>query len=247
MSVYVGSAADIAGIAVDGSQEAEYVAKVRALNPIAYWILGEHAPDTTAVCQSDRNQNGTHVGVTLGNVGIGDGQVCPSYDGTNDYTDVDTAALVSAFDGDEGTALIWGKMSAGGIWTDGSNRYALSLIVDGNNYIFLRKNVANNTLGWYYTAGGVAEAVTLGALVTTGWMSIALTWSSAADEVKAFYNGAQTGLTQAGLGVWAGSLVTATIGAYNTAPASAWSGYLAHCALWDSALAPATVLSLATV
>lgn len=70
MSVLVGSGADLFGVSVDGTQEAEYVAKVLALNPTAYWILGEHE-GSVAYCRINPNQNGTHANVALGNAGVG--------------------------------------------------------------------------------------------------------------------------------------------------------------------------------
>lgn len=248
MSVLIGSAVDYAGVFVDGSQEAAYVAKVLATNPIAYWILGEHE-GAVARCQIDPNQNGTHVAVALGNAGIGDGQVCPSYDGAAGYTNIHSAALVAAFDGAEGTALIWVKVSGAGVWTDGVQRFLFTLRADGNNMVYISRGAANGRLAYVYIAGGTTELVNLNGLAETGWMCIAITWSAGDDEVIAYYNGAQTGAAQTGLGAWAGSLAATTtvIGAFNTTPTNVMGGLEAHCMLWDSALVPATIANLATV
>ncbi|NIV36430.1 MAG: hypothetical protein GWN58_45440 [Anaerolineae bacterium] len=248
MSVLVGSAADVAGLFVEGSQEAEYVAKVLALSPIAYWILGEHL-DSTAICQINRNQNGTYTATTLGNAGIGDGQVCPSFDGAASYVDVYSATLDAAFDGAEGTLSIWGKVSDVGVWTDGAGRRLVRLWVDSNNYIQIIRSTVDNRLFYDYKAGGTAKGVAVNGLSETGWMHLAETWSATADEMKAFYNGAQTGATQSGLGAWAGSLdnTMTIIGAESTVPAGLWKGYGAHVALWASVLTPAQIASLASV
>jgi len=57
--------------------------------------------------------------------------------------------------------------------------------------------------------------------------------------------------TQTGLGVWAGSLTDndgCMIGSDDgAAPSDVWSGYLAHVALWSSALSAATITTLASV
>lgn len=245
MSIWVGSAGDIAGVSVEGSQEAEYAAKVLATNPIAYWIQGEHE-GSIAYCQVNPSQNGTYTAVTLGNAGIGDGQVCPFYDGTGSHTNVLTATLASAFDGSEGTVAIWIKAANAGVWADASLREAIRILIDGSNLVVLRKDVGANAFGFYYFAGGVSEIVSATPGPSTSWMHVAMTWSSTADEVEAFIDGAQTGLTQTGLGAWAGSIVQFMIGSDNGV-ASFWSGNLAHCAVWDSALAPATIATLATV
>ncbi len=246
MSLLIGP--DSFGIAVDGSQEAAYVAKVLALNPIAYWVLGEHSPLTTAICQIDKNQNGTHSGVTLGNSGIGDGQVCPFYDPAGPgRTDLQTAAFVANFDGQVGTLSFWGKVSAAGVWTDGTQRLVFIVYVDGNNFLQVNRTPVNGDLEYVYTANGTTERVTLNGLSTTDWMHLAMTWDLGAGvngEFKAFYNGAQAGATQTGLGTWAGAPVAVFVGvgALVNFP---WSGYAAHVALWDSALTPGQVASLA--
>jgi hypothetical protein len=251
MSVLVGSAADIAGLSVSGEQYAAYVAKVRALSPIAYWILGEHE-GTIAYCQIAPTQNGTYTGVTLGNAGIGDGQVCPSYDGANSYTRIYSAALAAAFNGAAGTAMVWARVTNVGVWTDGSERRTMTIRVNNSNRIIIGKSNANNVLRWAYQAGGTLELVDVAGHSETDWFNMTLTWDVAAGvngEVKAFFNGAQTGATQTALGVWAGPLDVSTtvVGAATTTPTGVWDGWLSHCALWDSALTPAQVASLASV
>jgi len=245
MSVLIGSAADYAGISVDGSQEATYVAKVLALSPIAYWTLGEHE-GAVAYDRVDPNQDGAHTAVTLGNVGIGDGQVCPFYDGVASYTNAYSASLGAALNGREGTLSFWAKVSAAGVWTDGARRDMWFSSVDASNYIMFRRQVANNTLAALYNANGTLKTASIAGLSTTGWMHLALTWSLAADELIAYYAGAQSGAAQTGLGTWAGNVGNATIGATSTTPANVWSGYLAHVALWASALTPGQMANLAT-
>ncbi len=249
MSVRIGSAANFAGLFADGAQEAEYVAKVLALSPIGYWPLGEHGGSVAYDYVDPPNRNGAHAGVTLGQAGIGDGQTCPLYDGAAAHTNIYTATLAAAFDGNEGTLSIWGKVKESSVWADGAQRSLIRFAVDGNNYIELIKTVAANGLSFNYRAGGTTDTVFLGSISTTDWFHMALTWSASADEVKAFYNGAQTGATQTGLGVWAGTPATwgHNIGSGNTTPITPWSGYLAHGAVWDSVLTPGQIASLASV
>jgi hypothetical protein len=246
MSVLIGSGADQFGISVDGSQEAAYVAKVLALSPITYFTLGEHE-GSVAYCAVDPNQNGTHNNLqgALGNAGIGDGQVCPLYNPAGPgYTDLQTVALAADFDGQTGTLSLWDKVSGASVWTDGTTRIIAIVYVDGNNFIQISRTAVNGDLEYRYVANGTTETITVNGLSTTGWMHHGLTWDLGADEVKAFYNGVQTGATQSGLGTWAGAptAVYVGVGALVNFP---WSGYAGHVALWDSALTPGQVATLA--
>ena len=226
-----------------------YADKVLATGPIAYWPQWE-ASGAVAQCLIKAAQNGTYTGVDLGYPGIGDGNTSPYYDGANDYTNAFTATLAGAFNGQEGSILFWAKVANVGVWTDGTRRDMLFTQVNASNIIIIRRLVANNAIDWNYIAGGVTENIALGALTTTDWMHIGMTWSLSAGangEVKAYYNGAQSGATQVTLGAWAGAIINATIGATNVVPSNVWNGYLAHCAVWNRALAPAEIAALAVV
>ena len=233
-------------------QFVQYHQHVLETAPIAYWRLDEKQ-GTVAYEQVAQNgaQNGTHTGVTLYQPGIGDGTICPYYDGANDYTSIWSAALVAAFNGSEGTALAWARVANIGVWSDGANRMVMQVRVDANNRFFLlRRGAVNNQIFYVYNAGGVSESVALGGLTTLDWMQWGLTWSASAGangEVRAYYNGAQTGATQVALGAWAGAPIAAdtNIGCSdNTVPADLWHGWLAHGALWDRPLSPAEIYAL---
>jgi hypothetical protein len=228
----------------------QYYQRVLASDPIAYWLLDEKGGTVAYDAVTMRAvgaQNGVHTAVTLGQPGIGDGRTSPLYDGVNGYTDVVSAALAAAFDGSEGTAMCWARVANAGVWTDGASRTALTVFVDADNLLLLQRNGVNNQLFWYYEANTVIDSVVLGGLTTTDWMHLALTWSASADEVRAYYNGAQTGATQVGLGAWAGVPSRTIAGASTVAPVAPWSGYLDHVALWDRPLTPAEIADLAVV
>jgi hypothetical protein len=74
-------------------------------------------------------------------------------------------------------------------------------------------------------------------------MCLGLTWDLTADEVRAFYNGSQTGSTQTGLGTWVGAptAVYVGVGALVNFP---WSGYAGHVAFWNSAKTPKQMATL---
>ncbi|MFZ1060123.1 MAG: hypothetical protein WAP47_13125, partial [Candidatus Rokuibacteriota bacterium] len=160
------------------------------------------ASGSVAADLSGKGCTGAYVNVTLGQPGPGDGRPCAGFDGSTSYVDWYSAALAAAFNGAEGTVLIHGKVANAGVWADGATVYqAAYLAADNNNNVNLRHYPAN-TLGWIYAAGGTTKTVTLGSLSTLTFFSAAITWSASADKMIAYYNGAQAGVTQTGLGVW---------------------------------------------
>lgn len=218
-----------------------YTNKVKALNPIAYWPQAE-ASGNVALDESGNGRNGTYTAVTLGVAGIGDGRTAPSFDGATSYNNVFSASLAAAFSGVVGTAHVWFRLPE---IVDGTNRFMLNLFADVNNRVVIDRS-APTTMRWRYIAGGTTKTLNITVAVTT-WQSITITWNKVGDQAIGYSNGVQNGVTQTGLGVFAGSIGTALIGASTAAPTFAWNGLEAHVALWNRVLSAAEVLSLATV
>jgi hypothetical protein len=195
-------------------------------------------------------QNGTHsAGVDHMQDGIGDGRTASGYDGTNDYTDVFTAAIAAALNGDTGSVLIWARVSGAGVWTDGTRREALRFIDtdDANEYFWIAKDSNNNQWWFRYSAGGTIDDVRVASGAPLTFVPLLLTWdvnAGASGEVKAYASGAQVGATQVGLGAWVGAIDEATIGAASAVPLSPWSGWLQHCVVWDVTLTDAEAADL---
>ena len=214
---------------------------------LAYWPLWEAEGDV-AHDISGNGRDGAYTGVTLGQAGIGDGRTCPYFDGTSDCVNVYSDSLRDAFDGSEGTAMIWARVANAGVWTDGTSRYMARFFVDNDNVVrpFIRSST-NNQLSSRYCAGGVSKDQALLLGPSTGWHCFVVTWSASLDEVRHFADGGQIGATANGLGVWAGNLSPngTLIGAGWITPTGPWHGYLAHGAMWGKALTPAQVASLA--
>ncbi len=100
---------------------------------LAYWPLSEVA-GSVAYDFSGNARHGAYTGVTLGKTGIGDGDTCPFFDGANDFVNIYSVSLRDAFNGAEGTAMIWAKVFNVGVWTDGAYRNTLHLHTDGSTY-----------------------------------------------------------------------------------------------------------------
>jgi len=235
-----------------GSDLLAYANKVLSIEPanlIAYYPMWEKSGAIADNYEGTVARDGTYANVTLGQSGIGDGNTCPLFDGTNGYVDIYSASLATAFDGDEGTFMIWFKVFNAGVWTDGAERRINNLEVDGSNRIILRKDSGNNSMSFYHFGGGDNELITNSPYSPTGWVSVALTWSLSSDATKAYYAGSQVGGTQSGLSAWVGALQNGYtfIGADFPAVTRPWHGYLAHCGIWTKELTGAQILELATV
>jgi hypothetical protein len=215
---------------------------------VAYWPLWEDS-GATANDQSGNERDGTVTGATWGADGIGDERTALSFDG-DDYVEIYSAGLASAFDGDEGTLLVWAKIDTAE-WTDGQRRFLLRLTADvSNNSLWIEKLDGANGVRLRRIAGGVSDYVQVDTGGETGWNCYALVWSKAADTLKAFVNGSQVGSTQTGLGSWSGALIDD----YTAIGVSRFSttllpfiGDLAHVAVWGVALGDSAIEGLAAV
>jgi hypothetical protein len=199
---------------------AGYIDKVVSYGPIAYWVLNETAGATAADQINSPAQDGTYTGVTLADTLGPDGvNNAPLFDGANDFVNVQTAAFAAAFSGTEGTAMIWAKVFNAGVWTDGSERKAYRYEVDGSNIVHLaRRSVC--WIQWWSVADGNARLYQDGAEVANSPLAIA--------------------------GVWGGNPAISVIGAQTLLAVNPWYGWLAHCAVWDSALIQAAITDLSS-
>lgn len=231
-----------------------YISKVLGIESadlIAYWPMNELSGAVAVNVEGTAARNGAYTGVTLGQTGIGDGNACPLFDGANDYCDVHSASLNTAFSGVAGTVQIWGKPPVGA-WTDGVSRRLIQIYVDGNNRIYIGKSSANNAILFLYVAGGTAESVTINNVgPSIDWKPYVITWdfnAGANGEVKAYISGVQVDVTKTNLGVWAGNLdINATNIGSNLHPTNVWDGLLAHVPIWTKALSATQIANLATV
>lgn len=239
--------------ALVGGGAQSYIRKVLGYNPIAYWPLWETS-GSVARCLVNPAQNGTYTGATLGQQGIGDGNTAPLFDGVNDYVDIHTAALDAAFDGDEGSAMIW-VFPSGGVWPAGeSHSMCFNLFEDVNNRCRIHAEGGTGDMQFRRNASGTAKIIThaTGA-EPIAWHSTLLTWSLSTGvdgQLIAYWDGVQTGAIQTGIDAYLGSLsaVNTLIGAYSNAPPSlVWPGRLAHCVIFGRALSQPSIADLAVV
>lgn len=227
----------------------EYADKVVGYNPIAYWPLWENS-GTTVKDHSGNGRDGTYANVALANTTGPDGEpAVRTYDATT-IIDLYSVSLRDAFSGAEGTVAGWAKVSNAVIWVAGVQRHVATLAATvSNDHIFVYKAAAANTFTLVRQAGGVDKLVAI-TTSTLAWFHWAITWSIAADEVKVYYNGSQSGATQTTLAAWVNVLDVnwATLACDRTpVGASEWPGWLAHIAVWDTPLSATAIADLGTV
>jgi hypothetical protein len=172
--------------------------------------------------------NGDITTATVGQVAAGNIRYGYSFDGSNDYVDIYSSALNTAFDSDNGAIFAFGKSDT---WAAGVD-YLMQIGADTNNTVYLSRSATNLILS--YTAGATAESVTIASGSPTGYWMAALTWdTTGGGAVKAYYNGVQSGSTQTIAGSWAGVLgsTVCNIGANATTPTNVWAGDVAECGL----------------
>lgn len=214
-----------------------YAARVLALSPIAYYQLNGDASDS-----SGNDYDGTATGATFGAAGIGDGNTAALFSAAGHVIDI--AAMAGAFDADEGSIVLWAKVSAVGLWTDGAIHNLLGILSGSGDRVSLQKTTTNNTLLFRRVGAGTPKSVTSTALGgVTDWTSLGITWSLGGGSLKAYINGVQIGTTQTGLEAFEGALTGVEIGNFPSTTA-AWSGTLAHVAIFGRALSGAEMLSL---
>ena len=174
-------------------------------------------------------------GGVLGQEGGREGATCLFLDGTNDLVSLAGPAIMDAFDEEEGGMLVSAKVSDAADWLDSTVRYLFRFkTTDGVDAYTFAKHSVDNTLVWQANADGINTTITLAGQDTTDWFSMGLTWSKSADQVKAYFNGVQTGDTEH-WNTFDGTLalLKCCIGAedMNTVT-EAWKGWVRDAILW---------------
>jgi len=127
------------------------------------------------------------------------------FDGDNDYIDVGDVG--DEIDVTKGTVSGWVELNS-----SSTTSTLFRAAADGNNFISLHWKADDSAFAMRYYANGVQKFVDIpSALIDEDdgkQHFVALTWDKATDEVKVFYDGAQYGSTQTGLGVFSGSIGT---------------------------------------
>jgi hypothetical protein len=209
---------------------------------IALWPMDERS-GSVAYDRSGNGRNGAHTGVTLDYAAGIRGSRAIYYDGANDYTNVYSASLAAAFNGNEGTLMTWARVANAAVWTDGTVRViARCCATVANNDYWIGRSTVNNELTCNAFIGGASKERRISSLESTGWMNIALTWSKTDDAVTAYLDGvARSSIGE--LGTFVGGLdsTRTIIGAGATTPNNQWPGLIGPTLLCNYAATPAQI------
>lgn len=168
-------------------------------NTVALYHLDDDATDS-----SPNSNDGTNSGMVIDtDARFDDGFLADTATDT-----VDISAISGEFDGDEGTIELWFQVTDIADLAAGTN-WMIDLKVDASN--FVRIGISSGSILFEYMAGGTSKTVSLThPRQDTKFHQYAISWSSSADEVKAYLDGEQVGSTQTSLGTWSGTLAAGT-------------------------------------
>lgn len=199
-------------------------------------------------------------GVTYGEPGIGDGNTSVAVSGANTYCQVGYPGFSSLWDGDLGTAIMWGRVDGAARWTDGSTfRYLwhIKSALTATRYIVFGKHTNNHSIFWRRrNAGGILEIIHNFGTGPTDWFCMAMTWDVSGDNSRMFWqnSGVVTKEYDGVLGVGGGAWGTDPVNDQNaqllagSLTAQEWMGWGAMCAWWNNvALGDAAIAALMVV
>lgn len=213
------------------------VLRTRPANLIQYLMLNEVA-GSTALDSSGTGRDGTITAASLGQPGIGDGRTGLGFDGSTSKVNLYSAALASAWNGQEFTVSLW--MRGNGTWGN-DFKTALRIAADASNSLKIYR-FGTSTVGLDYTAGGTNKSLSKSGMPLGSYFNLIVTGSKTADRLVLYINGVYMSEASA-LGTWAGAPASTTtvLGASTTAPLNVWIGGCAHLALWNVALSAGEV------
>jgi hypothetical protein len=226
-----------------------YTNKILAMGPIQYLPMTELS-GSVALDASGNGRVGAYTGVTLNQAGIGDGRPSAGFDGATSYNNAYSAGLALAFSGAAGAFLVWCKVNAPSVWTDGVTRRVIYFLVDSSNRVGIFKPTTSNEIDCLYVAGGVSLGASKTSFNPTGWFHLGLTWNKVADQLGFYVNGVIVTEFTTGLGTFAGSLSSTQtlLGSLQTGVAAqVWNGFLAHAAVFNRAPSSQEMLAAATL
>jgi lysophospholipase L1-like esterase len=199
------------------SANLRYWQKVKALfgaSLIGHWPLNEDSGPTMFDFSGNGRNALNYNSLTLANTTGPDGQPAPYFDGVGSVVGLPAEAMNCA----EGTLIVWVKAAN---WAANGFERIMEYVADGDNLIQVMRLNEEGGYQAQYRAGGVdAWANVLHAPTAGEFVCVAFTWSAADDTVQMFVNG-RAGTAVHTLGVWAGALSRALLGAWLTT----WKGW----------------------
>lgn len=221
---------------------------------VAGWALDETSGVTADNMEGTAARDGTYGGVTLNQDQTP--FICPRFDGVNDYVDVHSASLSTAFPWKKGTLLVYTKAYSDNIWNDINWKWFVGFRDDqalgGNKSVYqIFKTNNAREIAWTCSFGGKSNSIQKSGISGTDWLCLAATWDDADgnNRFRAYYNGVQEGSDSAYDVTPDSTTLTdtwAAIGAMRDLPIYQWNGYIAPVVLWSTELTASQIARLAS-
>lgn len=222
---------------LDVAYETPYWKKVKSYfgsRIIGLWPLTQDATD-----KSGNGLHGTPAFVTFDSV------LGALFNGASSKINIFSSALASKFNKDE-LAISCFITPTLASWTDGNTHRFFIFQTDGNNFTNGWKST-NNKFSLNYNGNGTIDGVDYTSQSFVTPTHIALSASKTYDQFRAYKEGIESlSGTQYDLGTWAGSLVTAVIGALSLVPAHVFSGYIRNFVLFNGPITESEAMMLAS-
>lgn len=227
-----------------GGEAIPYINKCLAVQPanlLAFFPLNETSGLVADNAEGTAARDGAYSNITLNQVaGPFKENNAGALDGLLSYVNMYSASLAAAFNTGIYTVNLWMKRPV----DDAAVRLGIFMGGNTTNYMYIGQT-ANPTIKFRHIVSGTPLDVDL-TTTSTAWNMYTQTADSGTGELKAYFNGSQTGVTKTGLTAWNNGVVSGlcNIGSYLSPPQLTWKGNLMYVGLWKVALGQPDITTL---
>jgi hypothetical protein len=234
MSFALGLSLRVPGLRLGGGGSYRWTQKVDSLfgaAVIASFPMNELTG--TAMVDAKNGNNGLYTSISLAQLAVGGGDLCPYFDGANGFANIYSAGLDALINKAEGSMILTVQIPAT-TWANGTKQYIAILRTDGSNQVAIIKYSTANRLELIATAAGsgIDNLITCS---TATLMTIGVTWSKAANKSYGYVSGLS--VANGAFGTWSGDLSTTNccVGSFAAPKNSLFTGYAARLILLNRA------------
>lgn len=232
------------GLSSDYGLGVPYIKQLLATGPVGLWI-GNEASGTDILDYSGNGHDGVANGDVSGWTPRAEifGYSLPYYNNTEEVDLMPVGETFSASFDPDTLSMMCMLLIDHDLF--GGSRYGMGMGADADNYVHLGYNDTSGIVVGRYRAGAVTKSLNH-STATAQWLRCLITVDTGADEFKFYVGAQQVDITESGLGVWAGSLASAYLGAAWNGLAG-WVGNVGLGAYWNKVLSDgerAAVLSV---
>jgi len=182
---------------------------------------------TAAVDRSANSTSGTYTNSpTLSAIVGSDGKRAPLLDGVDQYVPLGTLSPLG--DSADFTIIVWMKVSASGVWTDGTTRTSMMIRNTSDNWCQIRRYTVNNTMRMECRSGGTVNNLDIGSMTTTDWFPIGCVVKNTGD-CEVYLDGVSQGtITKSSSWTGSGGWLDGALGRASDVNNRFWDGHLSN-------------------